>query len=313
MLKNTPLYIMKELQKRGIEVEVLDESASLLRFKTPEGQWRLLKSCVSDTSSAVGRFICDHKDVSNILARLVGMPLIPSIVYENDDQAAAFLDEHQPTVVKPVNGAHGAGVTVNISTIDDLKKAVEVAKEQDPWNEVLLQKMIHGDDARLLVIGGRFVAAVRRIPAQVKGDGVRSLKELIEHENETNPKRVTGYTGTMRKIDMESAQSFLKEDINRVPGKGECVQVIGTSNTSMGGVAVDETESIPKGIIKKVEALAAELRLPTCGVDFLIDGKGDYYFLEINGSPGFGPHIHPHKGESRNVTKLFVDDLLSRS
>jgi cyanophycin synthetase len=311
LLKNTPSYILKELQRRDIEVEVLDEKNSLLRFRSPGGKWRFLLSCVSDQSSAVGRFICNHKDIALMAARMSDLPLVPDTVYENDEQAIAFMQEHTPIVTKPIDGAHGRGVSVAIEDVSQLKEAVHLAREADPDGKVLLQKMVAGEDARLLVIGGRFVAAVRRIAAHVTGDGQRTLKELIEHENKNNPKRVTGYTGTLRQIDMAAAKKFLQEDISKIPDKDERVQVVGMSNTSMGGYAVDATDEIPQDIATKVEALAEALHLPTCGVDFLIDADKNYYFLEINGSPGFGPHIHPHEGKARDVTKVYVDWLLS--
>lgn len=311
MLKNTSLYILEELQRRNVEAEVLDEKSSLMRYKSSSGDWRLLRSCVNDQSSAVGRFICDHKDLSLMFARSIGIPQVPDVIYEDDNQAEAFMRKHKSIVVKPVSGAHGHGVTVAVTETQQLKEAVENAKEHDAGGNVLLQQMVQGQDVRLLVLGGRFAAAVRRVPAGVTGDGKKTLRELIEQENETNQKRVTHYTGTLRKIDLPAAEKFLRDDITRIPRQKEYVQVVGTANTSMGGHAVDATDEVPQHIIAKVETLAEQLHLPTCGVDFLIDKNQNYYFIEINSSPGFGPHLHPHEGKSRNVTKMYVDYLLS--
>lgn len=310
-LNNTANFIYKELKRRQVPVEVVSEEHSLIRF-FHNNRWQMLKSCLTERASYSSCYICNTKPMSEVVARTVGFPVPTSAMYESMDQAVEFMASNAPIVVKPVDAAHGYGVTVNIKTKSDLKKALTVARQYST-EPAILQKMVNGHDARLLIINGKYVAAVRRVPAFVTGDGEHTIEQLIEIENQRPDRKdiAVKMRGRMARISLDSAKAYLKRKINRIPKAGEVVSVVGVGNTSLGGHAEDITEDIPREMYEKAEAFAEKLHLPVCGVDVLIDDTGEYHFLEANASPGFGPHHHPRAGKARDVTRVFVDMLIS--
>ncbi len=179
-------------------------------------------------------------------------------------------------------------------------------------NVVLLQQKVVGSDLRILVVGGRFVAAARRIPASVVGDGKKTVRELILHENQTNPERGENDEKRLSKINVDASERFLGSKLDSViPAKGQEVTVVGTANIGAGGRAVDYTDKVPAKIIAAAEAFAQKVKVVACGVDFIWNEEtGDYYFIEGNACPGFCLHIAPAEGTSRPVDKYFVDALL---
>lgn len=308
-MTNTPTYIYKELKKRGINVEVIDDNYSLMRYYHKR-KWHRLRGCITEDVASISRFICDTKSVAERFAKQVGMPIPASTQYKSLDQAIKFMNKHGTIVVKPLDAAHGHGITLNITSKTALKRALSYAKKFSD-HPPLLQQMVQGQDVRIMVIGGKYVAAVRRVPAAVKGDGKHTIEQLIKRENK-RPHRAKGKRGRLGPINMQAAKSFLNRRIFRVPDSNETVPVVGMGNTSIGGHAEDYTDELPKEIYKMAEKFARELKLPVCGVDIILDDDNNYNFIEANASPGFGPHHHPQVGERRNVTKVFVDLILNK-
>lgn len=308
-MNNTPTFIYKEFKKRGVPVEVIDEEHGLMRY-FHDDDWHMLRSCVTDKTSATSSYVCNTKTLADIVARAVDMTIPTSTRFESLEQAIDFMKQHNSIVVKPLDSAHGHGVATGIKTKTDLKKAlVEVKKFSK--RPAILQKMVTGLDVRILVIGGKYAAAVRRVPPKVVGDGVRTVEELINDLNK-EPERAAavGMRGTLGRINLNFAKNFLKRRLHAVPQKGEEVTVLGVSNTSLGGHAEDITDDLSPEIYQKAEAFARKLNMPVCGIDIMLNEDGSYHFIEGNACPGFGPHHHPRVGKPRDVTKLFVDMLL---
>ncbi|HSE60758.1 MAG TPA: hypothetical protein VLA88_00520 [Candidatus Saccharimonadales bacterium] len=313
-LKTTAKAILEELQARGVEAEVVNAEAGLLRYRKG-GEWRLLRSSTPDSSSFTGGYISDRKPLANDMAASLGVPVPASCIVATDDLAPALelLKQHLPLVVKPSDGAHGNGVTVGVATKEQLKAAVAKAKEHTIKGKVVVQEQVSGDDVRVLVIGSKTIAAAHRLPAKVIGDGKRTIRELIMFENENDPDRGINYEKKLNNIDLAAAERFLGERLDQdIPGNGERVQVVGTANIGTGGEAHDVTDSVLSSpLAGYAEQLATALRLDTAGVDFLWDQKtGDVHFIEINACPSFGMHLMPVHGKPRNVAKDFVDFLL---
>lgn len=309
-MNNTATYIYKELKRREVPVEIISEQNSLLRYLHND-QWRMLKSCITDKASYPSCHICNTKTLAEIMAKSIDMPVPASTRHESLEESEKFMRKHQAIVVKPVDAAHGHGVSINIRSKTELKKALAAVKKYSK-EPAILQQMVKGKDVRILVIDGKFVAAVSRVPATVTGDGKHTIQELIEMENKSPHRKDPSVKmrGRLAIINLSSARAYLKRKISRVPKAGEKVPVVGVGNTSLGGHAEDVTDEIPAKIYQKAEAFARKLHLPVCGVDILLDDNGQYHFLEANAAPGFGPHQHPVVGKSRDVTKIFVDMLL---
>ncbi len=308
-MKNTATYIYEEFKRRKVKVEVIDESSGLMRYRH-SGSWHRLRGCVAEGASSVSVFICNNKPVAEQIAKDIGMPVPVSQNYQSFDQAMKFVDKYSSIVVKPADSAHGHGISLDVSSKSALKKALSRAKKYSK-KPPLLQQMVQGQDVRMMIIDGKYVAAVRRVPATVVGDGKHTLGELIEIENR-RPIRTSSWRGQMRVISLEAAKSYLRRRVSKIPAKGDKVPVVGMSNTSIGGHAEDMTDQLPSTIYKKAEKFVRELGLPVCGVDILLDDSGKYHFIEANASPGFGPHHNARIGQKRDVTKLFVDMLLEK-
>lgn len=306
-MTNTPTYIYKELKKRGIKTEIISEEHSLMSYRH-KGSWKMLRGCVTKDLSAISRYICEQKDLAEIYAKEVGMPVPASQRYQTTSQAIKFIEKYGKVVTKPVSGAQGKGITIGVSSKTELKKALTRAgkiSDEPP----IMQQLVAGKDVRILIIGGKYTAAVRRVPASVTGDGQSTIAALIDKENKSS-KRASGKRGRLKVINFEAAKAYLKRRVGRVPKKGEIVPVVGMGNTSLGGHGEDFTEQLPAKIYKKAEKFASLLELPVCGIDIMLEDDGNYHFIEANASPGFGPHHHPRFGKNRRVVEPFVDMLL---
>lgn len=304
--------IYNALERRGITTRAvgLSDGGTILLFDYA-GKQRAISGTSPDLTSATGRTIANNKYVSHVTAERIGMPMPQTALYDNDDQAAAFLATHKIIVVKPLNGAHGDGVTTGIHTQEQLTAAIERA--QAISGSMLLQQQVSGNDLRILVIDGCFVAATERVPAAIVGDGERTVAQLIEHENTTNSLRGENYEKPMNRIPVDVATLYLGEDgLARVPVRGENVQVVGTANIGTGGSSIDRTQTVSQELIDAAKRFTRAIGVYTCGVDFLHDiERQTWFFIEANTSPSFGLHLWPTEGDGVDVTEIFVTHLLA--
>ncbi len=235
----------------------------------------------------------------------------PLTYLSTDIDARRVLDECGSLVVKPLDGAHGEGITVGVENEAELQRAVTRANQVS--SKVLIQQRVSGDDYRVLFIGGEYAAAIRRSPAQVVGDGVSNVRTLIEKEN-TNPLRGSNYEKSLEYISLDNAEYFLGAKLDEyIPAQDEKCQVVGVANLSSGGSAQDVTKIIPKSMIEHAGRLVRELRMGICGVDFMWSGndEDEPLVIEINATPGIDMHDDPMFGESQHTIPRFVDYLLS--
>ncbi|NCU37675.1 ATP-grasp domain-containing protein [Candidatus Saccharibacteria bacterium] len=311
----TARAIVAELEKRGIVVVAeMPERVTILSF-IYAGSRRTIIGCTPDFSSALTIPVCRSKLMTNwLLTRDTDIPLPASTVYTDMHMAQEFLTQQKVIVVKPQDGAHGDGVTVGVCEQEHLLWALNIAKDHSTIGSVLLQQLVHGKDVRVLVLDGKIVAATYRIPARVIGDGERSIKELINYENDSNPNRgKQPYDERLNQIDINAANRYLGDDINRVPERDEEVTVVGTANIGTGGEAHECAGELPETLkahaIKATQAVKAFI----CGVDFIYNPEtGRYYLIELNSSPSFGLHMWPSQGNAVDIAPLYVDALLAR-
>lgn len=307
----TATLLQAELGKRGIDVTRIEKGRSNIFMFDYNGATRFISGVAPDLSSSTSRLICNHKDLTEQVAVKLGIPIPAGLMYTNEHDAAEFLRTHKRIVVKPTNGAHGNGVSTNITTLRGLRDAVKYGHAASPkYKKLLLQQQISGSDYRVLVMNGEVTAVAERVPAMVMGDGKHSIAALIRLENKTNTKRGKNYEKSLNFIDTAAATTFLGKRLKEVPKAGQHVQVVGTANIGTGGSAINRTGDVPDGIEKAACKLAKAIGAFTCGVDFMYDREtGEWYLIEMNGSPSFGLHAAPSEGDAIDVTKLFVDAL----
>ena len=221
-----------------------------------------------------------------------------------------------PVVVKPVDGNHGRGVSVNLTTDAEVADAFEIAV--DEGSGVIVESMILGDDHRLLVIDGKLVAAARRMPGHVVGDGRRTVAELVEIVNQ-DPRRGAGHENMLTRLELdEVAERMLAAkgyDKGSVPPEGEVVFLRKTANLSTGGTAIDVTDVIHPDNKLMAERAIRAVGLDIGGVDFLTTDITQSYrdtggaICEINAGPGMRMHIAPSEGKGRDVGGAVMDML----
>jgi cyanophycin synthetase len=218
-------------------------------------------------------------------------------------------------VVKPQDGNQGKGVTVNIVERDLFNQAYETAAR---YGEVLVEKFLPGSDYRLLVVGNKLVAAARREPPLVVGDGTHTVKELVDKVN-ADPRRGDGHSTSLTKIKFDDiAIGRLKlQDLepNSVPEKGRRVILRNNANLSTGGTATDVTDDVHAEVAARVVAAAQMVGVDICGVDVVCESvlkpleEQNGGVVEVNAAPGLRMHISPSFGKGRNVGKAVIDHM----
>lgn len=247
----------------------------------------------------------------------LGLP-VPDQRVARDAQDAADLADRIgfPVVVKPLDGNHGRGVSINLMTEAEVEEAFEIAAKEG--SAVVVESMIQGDDHRLLVVDGKLVAAAKRMPGHVVGDGTRTVAELVDIVNE-DPRRGKGHENMLTRLELDdAADRLLAEkgyDHRSVPAEGEVVFLRKTANLSTGGTAIDVTDVIHPDNRLMAERAIRAVGLDIGGVDFLTTDITQSYrdtggaICEINAGPGMRMHIAPSEGEGRDVGGAVMDML----
>jgi cyanophycin synthetase len=299
--------------RRNIPWQRLDEQ-SLVQFGYGKNR-RLIAAAMTSATSAVAMDIASHKDLTKRLLDRAGLPVPLGQIARTAEEAVAVLDWlNKPVAVKPHNAQQGKGVSLNLYTAPQVSEAFQIARQYSP--EVLVEELFVGRDYRVLVVGGRVIAASERIPARVIGDGQHTVAELIEIENR-NPRRGDGHEFPLTKLRADDAtRAFLRQsklDFDHVPGAGENVFLRGCANLSTGGTARDVTDVVHSSVKRICERAAAVIGLDICGVDLVLPdisepiSKGG--IIEVNAAPGLRMHLHPSEGQARDVGEAIIESL----
>jgi len=309
--------IVQAAAARGIPAHRLT-GGSLVRFGWGVRQRRIWAAEV-DSTSAVAESIAQDKDLSKRLLEAAGVP-VPNgrPVSDLADGWAAAQQIGLPVVVKPRDGNQGKGVTVNIAGEAAFAAAFRAAEAH---GEVMVERYLPGDDFRLLVVGDRLVAAARRDPPCVIGDGRHTVVELVTQVN-ADPRRGEGHATSLTRIrldDIAVARLALQGlTAQSVPDKGQRVVLRNNANLSTGGTATDVTEDVHPDVAARAVAAAQMIGLDICGLDLvcetvsrpLEDQHGG--IVEVNAAPGLRMHLTPSYGKGRAVGEAIVDHLFGR-
>jgi len=307
-LKFSTRLVYDELKLQSTHARIVDAKNSLLEFKDTKGIVHYIFSTCSDKSSATGLLIARNKNRTAKIASELGIPIPHATQCKNDDEAIAFLQLHQRIVIKPIDNKGGVGVSTNIRSKTELKKAYTYARIQS--NEVIAQQHLPGKDLRLLVVGGAFVSAVIRTPATITGNGIHTISQLITTENNSGTRDNEKITSLMS-INIPAAKRFLSQKINDIPKRNVVVQVVGPANVSLGGGLIEATHLVPNIMKAHAEIITKRLGLGICGVDIIWDDESNTYgLIEVNAVPGIDIHDDPLSGTSCGAAKLYVEWLM---
>ena len=312
-LQITSQSIRDELESRAIKTDILhNSSGTIIRFEY-EGNVRMTRSSCPDLTSSVAESICADKVTFDKFARTLKLPMLPTEEFSTIEAAEKFVEKYRKVVVKPTLGAHGNGITLAVKNVMELKVAIAQSKKEYPESGVLLQKYVRGDDYRVLVINQTVVAVAKRVPAEIVGDGIHTIEQCIQNEND-GAHRSKVYSKTAMHIDEQRAAEYLGKEMNTIPAVGQTRQVIGTANIGTGGHAEEALLYTPEYVKASAIRLAKEAGAFVCGVDYMRDkASKEWFLIEANTSPSFGLHMYPTVGSSTPVDKIFVDNLLKSS
>ena len=307
--------IIAEAESRNIPWLRLNKY-SLCQLGYGSNQKRIQATVTSQTSSIGVELACDKDDTKHLLEQ-AEVPIPKGDIIRTERGLKEVIDDiGYPIVIKPVNGNHGRGITTNINTIEDALIAFNAAKEVSRY--VIVERYITGEDFRILVINNKMVAAAKRSPAHVIGDGKSTIQQLIDKVNE-DPRRGFGHEKVLTKIEINNLTLEILKENNLTPDsvveKGEYVKLKNTANLSTGGTAEDVTDLVHPSNVFMAERISKIINLDICGIDIMahtltepISDTGGAV-LEVNAGPGFRMHLQPSSGLPRNVAANVVDML----
>ncbi len=310
--------IVKEAEARGIPWMPLNARAMI---QLGYGVYhKRLQATLSDLSGILAvELACDKEGTKQIL-RDAGVP-VPrgTVIHYLDELEEAIADVGgYPIVIKPLDGNHGRGITIDINTWQEAEEAYDAASVASKTRSVIVERYYTGRDHRVLVINGKLVAVAERVPAHVVGDGKSTIAQLIEKTN-SDPNRGEGHDNVLTKIELDRTSWQLLEklgyNLETILPPGEVCYLRATANLSTGGIAVDRTDEVHPENIWLFSRVAKIIGLDIAGIDVVTPDisqplhQTGGVIVEVNAAPGFRMHVSPSQGLPRNVAAPVLDML----
>lgn len=307
--------IIEEAVSRGIPWIRLNKY-SLCQLGYGANQKRIQATVTSQTSSIAVEIACDKEETKYLLEQ-AEIPVPKGDIVRSEEGLESALERiGYPVVIKPIDGNHGRGITTNITNKENAITAFHAAKQVS--RSVIVERFIVGDDYRVLVINYKLVAAAKRTPARVIGDGTSTIEKLIEEVNK-HPKRGYGHEKVLTYITVDDLTLKLLKNKNltvqSILKEGEIVDLKDTANLSTGGTSEDVTDMVHPYNVFMCERIARIIGLDICGIDIMTsslteplpDANGAV--IEVNAGPGFRMHLDPAEGLARNIAAPVIDML----
>lgn len=277
---------------------------------------KYIQAAMAESTSAIAMEIASDKELTKQLLDRVSVPVPQGVTVDTEEDAIAALGElGGPVVVKPLDGNQGRGVTVNLTTPEEVAAAFQIAQRHS--DDVLVEEFYAGTNYRVLVVNGRMVAANERLAANVTGDGEHTIAQLIEIANQ-DPRRGEGHQAQLTKLEADAVVlTYLAKcgrTLGDVPAAGETVFLRESANLSTGGTAKDVMDAVHPTVRRACERAARVIGLDICGIDLVMEdisrplreGGG---IIELNAAPGLRMHLYPSEGTPRDVGAAIVDML----
>ncbi len=309
--------LVKAAEQRDIPWLRLNKH-SLVQFGHGKYQKRIQATITSETKHIAVEISCDKEDTRHLLNDL-GLPVPHQhMVYDAEEAVVAALKIGYPVVIKPLNANHGRGVSIHLTTDEEVRNAFDIALDQGTSKAVLVENYVTGFDHRMLVVDNELVAVAKRVPGHVKGDGRKTIAQLIDEVND-DPRRGVGHEKVLTRLELDFQARRLMGiagyDEATLLESGQIFYLRDTANLSTGGTAIDLTDVVhPDNREMAVRAIQA-VGLDVGGVDFLTDDISQSYkdiggaIVEVNAAPGFRMHVAPSEGQPRDVSGKVIDML----
>jgi cyanophycin synthetase len=308
--------IVKEAEKRGIPWMQLG-ARFLIQLGYGVNQKRMQATMTHNTGILGVELACDKEATKRILAS-TGVPVPKGTVINFLDdlpEAIEYVGGY-PIVIKPLDGNHGRGITIDIQNWEEAEVAYDAARQIS--RSIIVERYYKGRDHRVLVVDGKVVAVAERVPAHVVGDGRSTIAELIEETNK-DPNRGEGHDKVLTKIELDRTSYQLLErqgyTLDSVLAKDEICYLRATANLSTGGIAVDRTDEIHPENVWLAQRIVKIIGLDIAGIDIVTSDisrplrEVDGVIVEVNAAPGFRMHVAPSQGTPRNVAGAVIDML----
>ncbi|MFH7025854.1 MAG: cyanophycin synthetase [Heteroscytonema crispum UTEX LB 1556] len=308
--------IVKEAEKRGIPWMSLG-ARFLIQLGYGANQKRMQATMTNNTGILSVELACDKEATKRILAASgVPVPRGTVINFLDDLEEAIESVGGYPIVIKPLDGNHGRGITIDIRSWEEAEAAYDAARQVS--RAIIVERYYVGRDHRVLVVDGKVVAVAERVPAHVIGDGRTAIADLIEETNK-DPNRGDGHDNVLTKIELDRSSYQLLErqgyTLNTILPKGQICYLKATANLSTGGIAIDRTDEIHPENVWLAQRVVRVIGLDIAGLDIVTTDisrplrEVDGVIVEVNAAPGFRMHVAPSQGIPRNVAGAVMDML----
>ncbi|NEQ30966.1 MAG: cyanophycin synthetase [Leptolyngbya sp. SIO4C5] len=308
--------IIKEAEAKGIPWAQL-RSRAMIQLGQGAYQKRIQATLSSQTGILGVELACDKEGTKRILQDAgVPVPRGTVIHYLDELEEAVEAVGGFPIVIKPLDGNHGRGITINIDSWGQAEAAYDAARAVSKG--VIVERFYRGRDHRVLVINGKVVAVAERVPAHVVGDGRSTIEELIAATNR-DPRRGEGHDNILTRIEVDRTSWQLLDQkgytLETVLEQDEICYLRATANLSTGGIAIDRTDEIHPQNIWLAQRVAKIIGLDIAGIDVVTEDitrplrETDGVVVEVNAAPGFRMHFSPSEGIPRNVAEPLIDML----
>lgn len=315
--------LIKDAVRTGIAFEIVDRGGNFVRFSKDERVEYVKQATKTSRDSYSTVLIMENKVVTKKVLKEHNLIVPDSESFDNIEDAKNSFNKFKDKkiVIKPKSTNFGVGISIlkdNFSG-EQFDRALEIAFRHD--KSILVEEYVSGREFRFLVIGDEVAAVLHRVPANVQGDGNKSILELVNDKN-NDPLRGVGHRAPLEKIVLgEIEEMFLEsqgKDFNYIPGPGEVVFLRENSNISTGGDSLDYTDSVHKSYkeiaVKSAKAVGAAIT----GVDMIIEDIGkqldetNYAIIELNFNPALHMHYYPYKGQNRRVGEKVLNLLFDK-
>jgi len=295
--------IIREAQRRGIYIEVLDPEGGYFELSFG-GRSIVCRESLSELTTAVAMSRCDDKATTHRVLRQAGLRVPAQIKVENEQLALDFLAQHKAVVVKPARGEQGAGISVDVRDADGLREAIDEARKL--CDVVILEKYVKGDDLRIIVIGNEVVAAAVRKPAHIIGNQKDSVKTLIEKQSRRRAAATDGESMIPLDQETERCVSQAGYSLDSVLDENQRLVVRKAANLHTGGTIHDVTDRLHPTLRQAAIDAAQAIDIPVTGLDFIVPAvdQPEYAIIEANERPGLANH-EPQPTAERFIDLLF--------
>ncbi|WLV24619.1 bifunctional glutamate--cysteine ligase GshA/glutathione synthetase GshB [Aciduricibacillus chroicocephali] len=306
--------LMSDAIQQGIKIEILDRQDQFLKLQFNDRIEYVKNGNMTSKDSYIATLIMENKTVTKKVLQQHGFRVPAGEEFNRIEQALRSYDmfSTKAFVVKPKSTNYGLGISIfkDGASREDYEEAIKIAFQED--SSVLVEEFLSGTEYRFFVLDDKVLAILLRTPANVEGDGKRTIEELVAEKNR-DPLRGRDHRTPLEVIQLGEIEKLMLKaqghKIDSIPKNGETVYLRENSNVSTGGDSIDVTDQISDDYKKIAVDAVAALGAKISGIDLIIEDitvpasdKGAYGIIEANFNPSMYMHIYPYKGEGRRVT-----------